>query len=243
MIKFLCMIPWLNSYEWYHLWLFSISHRRLQQHLNESNISEQNHIEIICEINQWSTSSSSETGNLTDIIKSFEIHVECLCCPQKSRVLGLSKDLDMVTRTQQNINLLYKHLSLPSNVGSSMDMTSTSIGPELGFGSTVNDGFDLGSSLMAHTFINDDSDFNLYPPSKKRRTTWSNFEEMWLYPPKNSLEIMCILTPCCLMPRYFSIFSSFASLGCLKSFSFIFFSLTLTLLVYHIGYQPNLKAK
>jgi hypothetical protein len=152
-----------------HLWLFSISHRRLQQHLNESNISEQNHIEIICEINQWSTSSSSETGNLTDIIKSFEVHVECLCCPQKSGVLGLSKDLDMVTRMQHLDD--GKHLSLPSNVGSSMDMTSTSTGPELGFGSTVNDGFDLGSSFMAHTFINDDSDFNLYPPSKKRRRT------------------------------------------------------------------------
>uniref|UniRef100_A0A2N9GMV6 TIR domain-containing protein n=1 Tax=Fagus sylvatica TaxID=28930 RepID=A0A2N9GMV6_FAGSY len=94
---------------------------------------------------------------------------ECLCCPQKSGVLGLSKDLDMVTRMQHLDD--GKHLSLPSNVGSSMDMTSTSTGPELGFGSTVNDGFDLGSSLMAHTFINDDSHFNLYPPSKKRRRT------------------------------------------------------------------------
>nr|POE55709.1 isoform 2 of gamma-tubulin complex component 2 [Quercus suber] len=43
-------------------------------HLNDSNISEQNHIEIICEImNEWSTSSSSlEPRKLTGIIKIEE---------------------------------------------------------------------------------------------------------------------------------------------------------------------------
>ncbi|KAF3967773.1 hypothetical protein CMV_008258 [Castanea mollissima] len=54
-------------------------------HLNDSNISEQNRIEIICEINEWGTSSSSlEPRNLTGIIKMLEVHVECLCCPQIS---------------------------------------------------------------------------------------------------------------------------------------------------------------
>ena len=38
---------------------------------------------------------------------------------------------------------------------------------DLGF----SDGFDLGSSSMAHAFDNNDSNFNLFPPSKKTRTS------------------------------------------------------------------------
>ena len=40
----------------------------------------------------------------------------------------------------------------------------------LGIGSTVSEGFHLGSSSMAYNFVgDDDSDFNLYSPSKKMR--------------------------------------------------------------------------
>ena len=212
-----------------HLWLFSISHQRLQVHLNDSNISEQNHFEIICEINEWGTSSSSlEPRNLTGIIKMLEVHVECLCCPQISSntslpflsvthgvgsssvfddiepqpllppspsfcsscmdqqvfnnegVLGLSTettnngcDLSLSSKAYPIRGLVLddsRHLPLPSNVGSSVDTTS---GPEIRFGSTINDGFELDSSSMAHTIVNDDSDsdISLYPPSKKMRTT------------------------------------------------------------------------
>jgi hypothetical protein len=52
------------------------------------------------------------------------------------------------------------HISLPSSEG--LDL------PALASGSTVSEGFDLGSGSMPH---NDDSDFNLYPPSKKMRTS------------------------------------------------------------------------
>ena len=38
-------------------------------------------------------------------------------------------------------------------------------------GSTVNGGFDLGSSSMTHEFVNDDFDLNLSPPSKKKGTS------------------------------------------------------------------------
>ena len=42
--------------------------------------------------------------------------------------------------------------------------------PGLGIGSTVSEGFHLGSSSMAHNFASDDdSNFNLYSPSKKMR--------------------------------------------------------------------------
>ena len=38
-------------------------------------------------------------------------------------------------------------------------------------GSTISGGIDLGSSSMTHEFVNDDSDLNLSPPSKKNRTS------------------------------------------------------------------------
>ena len=53
------------------------------------------------------------------------------------------------------------HHSLSSDIHLPMDPTN------LGF----SDGFDLGSSSAAHTFANNDSDTNLYPPLKKMRNT------------------------------------------------------------------------
>lgn len=65
-----------------------------------------------------------------------------------------------------------------SDVGFPMETTNESelgLGwPYLGFSGV----FDLGSSSTALTFVNDDSDSNFYPLSKKMRTSWSNFEEM-----------------------------------------------------------------
>ncbi|KAM3689151.1 hypothetical protein ACJW31_09G024400 [Castanea mollissima] len=51
---------------------------------------------------------------------------------------------------------------------------NTTNGSELGLGRLdlgFSDGFDLGSSSMAHAFDNNDSNFNLFPPSKKTRTS------------------------------------------------------------------------
>ena len=53
-------------------------------------------------------------------------------------------------------------------------LVNTTNGSELGLGRQdlgFSDGFDLGSSSMAHAFDNNDSDFNLFPPSKKTRTS------------------------------------------------------------------------
>ena len=70
------------------------------------------------------------------------------------------------------------HISLPSSMELPNNMTSYGsdlhLGlPDMGIGSTFSDGFDLGSSSMAQNFVNDDdsSDFNLFPPSKKMRTS------------------------------------------------------------------------
>ncbi|KAL4605370.1 hypothetical protein ACB092_09G024100 [Castanea dentata] len=63
-----------------------------------------------------------------------------------------------------------EHHSLPSDV---LPVDTTN-GSELGLGRQdlgFSDGFDLGSSSVAHAFDNNDSDFNLFPPSKKTRTS------------------------------------------------------------------------
>ncbi|KAK7848428.1 hypothetical protein CFP56_005003 [Quercus suber] len=65
------------------------------------------------------------------------------------------------------------HISLPSSIdlpNNMTDMFELRLGlPGLGIGSTVSEGFHLGSSMI-HNFVNDDdSDFNLYSPSKKMR--------------------------------------------------------------------------
>ena len=57
--------------------------------------------------------------------------------------------------------------------------------PDLGF----SNGFD-GSSLVAHTFVNDDSNTSLYPPSKKTRL---NFEEIWFHMKNNLDAKVCLL--------------------------------------------------
>ena len=66
------------------------------------------------------------------------------------------------------------HISLPSSIDLPNNMTEMfkfRLGlPSLGIGSTVSEGFHLGSSSMPHNFVDDDdSDFNFYSPLKKMR--------------------------------------------------------------------------
>nr|XP_023925098.1 uncharacterized protein LOC112036486 [Quercus suber] len=63
-----------------------------------------------------------------------------------------------------------EHHSLPSDV---LPVDTTN-GFELSLGRQdwgFSDGFDQGSSSVAHAFDNNNSDFNLFPPSKKARTS------------------------------------------------------------------------
>uniref|UniRef100_A0A7N2M6N9 Disease resistance protein Roq1-like winged-helix domain-containing protein n=1 Tax=Quercus lobata TaxID=97700 RepID=A0A7N2M6N9_QUELO len=60
------------------------------------------------------------------------------------------------------------HHSLPVLPVNTTNRSELGLGrQDLGF----SDGFDLGSSSVAHAFDNNDSDFNLFPPSKKTRTS------------------------------------------------------------------------
>ena len=88
---------------------------------------------------------------------------------------GYNLDLSSITGEFQSpaIPNDTTHDPSPSYLKLPMDTTSESnlgLGwPDLGFCSTVNDGFDLGSSSMPITFLDDDSNLNLHPSSKKTR--------------------------------------------------------------------------
>lgn len=73
-----------------HLWLFSLSHRKLQKYLSDPYLSEQNDVKIICKIEEWNEISSSyEPINPTGFIRGMWVHVKCICCPHKSGIPNL----------------------------------------------------------------------------------------------------------------------------------------------------------
>ena len=89
-----------------HLWLFSISSKKLQEQLNNSNSSKQNQIVVTCETHHWISTPYSPKVicvkiikpkkrrcvadlarvKVPHIIKRWGIHVECICCPTKSGI-------------------------------------------------------------------------------------------------------------------------------------------------------------
>ena len=50
--------------------------------------------------------------------------------------------------------------------------------PDLALGLSVIGGFYLGSSLMTRTCINDDTNFNMFSPTKQMRTSLSYFQDV-----------------------------------------------------------------
>ena len=67
-----------------------------------------------------------------------------------------------------------------------------------------NNGFD-GSSSVAHTFVYDDSNTSLYPPSKKTRL---NFKEIWFHLKNNLDAKLCLLYQNLWLPLLLSFFLS-----------------------------------
>ncbi|XP_050245754.1 TMV resistance protein N-like isoform X3 [Quercus robur] len=71
-----------------HLWLYSLSHQRMQEHLNYSNPSEHNHVEVQYEIYGNKPRSFYELLNHI-VIKRWGVYAECICGPQKSGIPNL----------------------------------------------------------------------------------------------------------------------------------------------------------
>ena len=130
-------------------------------------------------------SMNSATGEL---VKSCSLK-------QKKKKKKKEKTRWRIKRRRGRVSKRIPSIDLPNNM---TDMFELRLGlPGLGIGSTISEGFHLGSSLVAHNFVSDDdSDFNLYCPSKKMRKSWSNLEEeICLHLKKNLETIFFFIVP------------------------------------------------
>ncbi|KAK9992225.1 hypothetical protein SO802_027210 [Lithocarpus litseifolius] len=169
------------------LWLLTLSHRKLQKYLSDSNLSEQNEVKVMCKIERWNRISSSyEPMNPTGFLPRMWVRVECICCPDKSSIpiLPLSAMDDIESGLEGFHGDLNLSLSVPNDselpaliplndgsdlAGERVPLLVSNITNESDFGlgerdstlgSTVGDGFHLGSF--------------------SRITSWSEFKELCL---------------------------------------------------------------
>ena len=87
--KRLCMSRRLISDDYNLLLLYSPHQRFLQQKLNESNPTDQNHVEVTCKIQL--SKFSPEANAFIEPLKAtrWGVHVECICPPQESGIPNL----------------------------------------------------------------------------------------------------------------------------------------------------------
>ncbi len=132
-----------------HLWCHGIPHSLLQQEFGDLIQGDWNHVEVSCEISHY---TSKTNGISPPFIARLGVHVECICYPQNSIIINDNFE------------------NVDDDIESSWHSGHTNIGGfDLGFDTTVSDGFELGSSSVAHPSVNDDSDFNLHLLWKKTR--------------------------------------------------------------------------
>ena len=137
------------------------------------------HVDCIC-CGYGSSSVSDDIDSISDDIDHHSFPSDVGLQMDTNLRLGFSDVLDDLgsssrARICDNTELQpvlddIEHHSLPSDV-LLVDTTNRS---ELGLGWQdlgFSDGLDLGSSSVAHAFGDIDTDFNLFPPSKKARTS------------------------------------------------------------------------
>ena len=126
-------------------WFYGASHRLMQHIFGNFIQGDRNHVEISCKISSW----TSETGGvIAPTIARLGVHVKCICGLQSSVI---------------NHETYYSELPMVMENGSDFSLGE----PYLEIDSIAGDEFDLGLSSMARSPMNDVSDFNPYPPSKK----------------------------------------------------------------------------
>jgi hypothetical protein len=179
-----------------HLWFYYRPGSSLQDLFKDLNLGDQNHVEVLCKVSLRGFDTRIISPS---IIKRMGVHVECICPPQNSTIFydnyeevqpQISKRIRHQRQQQQQrqrqqqrlrpflfrgsgfiLRRLY-HTLCPtrSNFHRRLPKMQKRRCPnEVTNGDT--DGFDLGSSSMAYPSINDDSDFNPYTQSKKKRTS------------------------------------------------------------------------
>ncbi|XP_065629453.1 disease resistance protein RUN1 [Quercus suber] len=157
-----------------HLWLFSKSHRELQKQMDDSNPSNWNHAEVVCNLYFPDGGES-----VPAFIKGCWVHVDCACHPQNSDFFNDNYENVIDNSRQESRCMMLNIVNVTENMApSELEMQhkchSTNTGSDLGlgwpvseFGSTDSSGFDLGLSSMTYTFLKDDSDFNVLKKMRK----------------------------------------------------------------------------
>ena len=132
------------------LWLFSRSQRELQKHFSDSNLLEQNQVEVICKIEKWNKISSSyEPINPKGSLKRWGVHVKCICCHQKSSTPYLpflsAIDGGRSSFVPDDTNSQHLQPLFPTSCGSNLDHKVLHNGGDLGHAmETTNTGFESG---------------------------------------------------------------------------------------------------
>ncbi|KAF3967988.1 hypothetical protein CMV_008064 [Castanea mollissima] len=133
-----------------HLWIVSLYNERLQNRLNKSNPSERNYVEVICETERLDTTAGHCQLVLVDWIKNhprgWGVRVECICQWASNNGGGSRHQCRPRRRTHR-----------PTYARRPQKHYQTSSALD-----------DSGLSI-AHTYVNDGSNYMLYPPSKKAR--------------------------------------------------------------------------
>ena len=165
---------WKNS-NYDHLWL-------MYWKVNISNPSEENRIEVKVKVR--------EEGEMRNIyLNRMRIYVECICCPQKPNIspsssmdqwafnngkegsgrVGIRCRLRRRNHRPTHARRPQKHyLSRFGWLRIRFQLWKRSSKP---WRRQITNGFhDQGSSSIPNTFLNDDTNANLYPPSKKTKT-------------------------------------------------------------------------
>jgi hypothetical protein len=170
------------------MWFYSQSQDSFPKKFKDLNLGDRNHVELFFKTSLRGIINENSKGKIGPIIKRIGAHVECICsqiskttfhqrlrssllrgpsfilhrpnhilCPTQatSRPLLLKPRKVISKRNRALAARSFKYLygrqaccRCPNYVGSTYSP-----------GLTL--GFDLGSSLLAHPFVNDDSDFNL----------------------------------------------------------------------------------
>ncbi|XP_030928736.1 TMV resistance protein N-like isoform X2 [Quercus lobata] len=137
-----------------HLWIVSLSNKRLQDQLNKSSPSERNYVEVICEMKRLDTTTGWPQYVVVDWIKNhprgWGVDVKCIChyCRHQCKEETIDQPMPDVP----------KNTTCPTSKMEEIDPTPRA----------VNNGAE-DSELSTHAYINDGFNSMLYPPSKKAR--------------------------------------------------------------------------
>ncbi|XP_065618174.1 probable WRKY transcription factor 19 [Quercus suber] len=170
-------ILWWPNGNYEHVWL-------IYGKVNISNPSEENRIEV--KVNPTCVSEEGKKLLPRISVNRFRIYVECICCPQKPNISPASS-MDQcafnngeedsgrvgIRRRLRRRNHRPTHARRPPKhylgwLRVRYQLWKRSSKP---WRRIITNGFhDQGSSSILNTFLNDDTNANLYPPSEKTKT-------------------------------------------------------------------------